>query len=342
MSCHMILLCLAMIWLIPIINANAKKKESPHMPLEERSEKLIQMSFKRPMIRLNPEKFRTFIGSKQHGQPIRNYTFVVMMTALSPGRQCSVCRSAADEFSIVANSWRYSSLFNPSLFFGFVDYDEGSEIFQQLKINSAPVFLLFSERQMKANTLLIKHADQMDIQRIGFSAETIARWIAEKTSISIRVVRPPNYTASFLLVIFFSLFSIILYVRRNNLDFLGNKTSWSVTALAIVFGMTSGQMWSHIRGPPLMHRSANGISYIHNGSGGQFIIETYIIFVINCAIAAGFIFIIHAVKQSGKIDQKKKKIMLIAGVSLIAIFFSFLMSIFRGKAHGYPYSFLFK
>ncbi|KAH9511884.1 tumor suppressor candidate 3 [Dermatophagoides farinae] len=321
MSCHMILLCLAMIWLIPIINANAKKKESPHMPLEERSEKLIQMSFKRPMIRLNPEKFRTFIGSKQHGQPIRNYTFVVMMTALSPGRQCSVCRSAADEFSIVANSWRYSSLFNPSLFFGFVDYDEGSEIFQQLKINSAPVFLLFSERQMKANTLLIKHADQMDIQRI---------------------VRPPNYTASFLLVIFFSLFSIILYVRRNNLDFLGNKTSWSVTALAIVFGMTSGQMWSHIRGPPLMHRSANGISYIHNGSGGQFIIETYIIFVINCAIAAGFIFIIHAVKQSGKIDQKKKKIMLIAGVSLIAIFFSFLMSIFRGKAHGYPYSFLFK
>ncbi|OTF80060.1 hypothetical protein BLA29_006768 [Euroglyphus maynei] len=73
-----------------------------------------------------------------------------------------------------------------------------------------------------------------------------------------------------------------------------------------------------------MHRSANGISYIHNGSGGQFIIETYIIFVIcklknelnvfmkfmktDCAIAAGFICIIHAVKQNGgKIDPKKKK-----------------------------------
>ena len=45
--------------------------------------------------------------------------------------------------------------------------------------------------------------------------------------------------------------------------------------------MTSGQMWSHIRSPPLMHRTAKGTSYIHSGSGGQFIIETYIIFILS-------------------------------------------------------------
>lgn len=84
---------------------------------------------------------------------------------------------------------------------------------------------------MKATTFSPKHADQMDIQRIGFAAETLARWIFEKSSISIRVVRPPNYSASFLLLLLFSLLSVLLYVRRNNLDFLYNRTSWALISL---------------------------------------------------------------------------------------------------------------
>lgn len=205
--------------------------QQTHMPLDERVQKLTQMSFRKPLIRFNSDKFRTFIGSKSAGQPIRNYTIVVMLTALSPGRQCSVCRSAADEFSIVANSWRYSSQFTSELFFALVDYDEGSEIFQQLKINSAPVFLLFKDRNVRINTLSLKHAEQMDIQRIGFAAETIARWIHERTKIQIRIVRPQNYTATFLLIVMLVFFSLILYVRRNNFDFLSNTTSWAIISL---------------------------------------------------------------------------------------------------------------
>jgi len=46
--------------------------------------------------------------------------------------------------------------------------------------------------------------------------------------------------------------------------------------------MISGQMWNHIRGPPLMHRNQQGIiTYIHNSSQGQFIIETYIIIILS-------------------------------------------------------------
>ncbi|UXI22282.1 hypothetical protein NH340_JMT08225 [Sarcoptes scabiei] len=345
---------LLLFWISSISISYVSAKEQTHMPLDERVQKLTQMSFRKPLIRFNSDKFRTFIGSKSAGQPIRNYTIVVMLTALSPGRQCSVCRSAADEFSIVANSWRYSSQFTSELFFALVDYDEGSEIFQQLKINSAPVFLLFKDRNVRINTLSLKHAEQMDIQRIGFAAETIARWIHERTKIQIRIVRPQNYTATFLLIIMLVFFSLILYVRRNNFDFLSNTTSWAIISLAIIFAMTSGQMWSHIRGPPLLHRSQHGISYIHNSSGGQFIIETYFIFLIYSIITIGFIFMIQSVKQqssstggnnmaNGKnSDPKRKKVMLIISIVLIAIFFSFLMSIFRSKAHGYPYSFLFK
>ena len=47
--------------------------------------------------------------------------------------------------------------------------------------------------------------------------------------------------------------------------------------------MTSGQMWNHIRGPPIMHRNpkGGGVSYIHGSSSGQFVIETYLIILLS-------------------------------------------------------------
>jgi len=192
------------------------------LSLGERVQQLIDLSLKKPIIRLNGEKFRTLIGSKS--MP-RNYSFVVMMTALSPQRQCSICRQASDEYNIVANSWRYSPQFSSKLFFGIIDYDEGSDVFQQLQLNSAPVFLYFSEKGK------VKTPEQMDIQRVGFAAETIGRWIAEKTDIQIRIIRPPNYSGTLALLILFALIGALLYMRRNNLDFLYNRTSWALASL---------------------------------------------------------------------------------------------------------------
>ena len=242
-------------------------------------------------MKLNPEKFKQFVGLKGVGQPVRNYSIIVMLTALSPGRQCSVCRQAADEFGIVANSWRYSPQFTPNLFFAYVDYDEGSDIFQQLGINSAPVFFYFPPRTVRSTVFSMKSGEQMDIQRIGFAAETLGRWIQEKTSVSIRIVRPPNYGVALIVFFFFTVVSCLLYLRRNNLEFIYNKTFWGLLSLAIVFAMTSGQMWSHIRSPPLMHRSAKGFSYIHGSSSGQFVIETYIIFVLSKFSTSSFVYL---------------------------------------------------
>ncbi|CAG2183388.1 unnamed protein product [Oppiella nova] len=163
-----------------------------------------------------------------------------MMTALSPQRQCSICRQANDEFQIVANSWRYSPQFSSKLFFGLIDYDEGSDIFQSLQLNSAPVFLYFSEKGKP------KTPEQMDIQRVGFGADTIARWIAERTDIQIRVIRPPNYSGTLALLILFALIGALLYMRRNNLDFLYNRTSWGLAALVGSGGTYHSSRFIHL------------------------------------------------------------------------------------------------
>lgn len=42
-------------------------------------------------------------------------------------------RQADEEFQVLANSWRYSSAFTNKVFFGSVDFDEGSDVFQMVR-----------------------------------------------------------------------------------------------------------------------------------------------------------------------------------------------------------------
>ncbi|PKK31150.1 tumor suppressor candidate 3 [Columba livia] len=216
----------------------------PRNLLAEKVEQLMEWSSRRSVIRMNGDKFRRFVKA-----PPRNYSVIVMFTALQPQRQCSVCRQANEEYQVLANSWRYSSAFSNKLFFTIVDYDEGADVFQQLNMNSAPTFMHFPPKGKP------KRADTFDLQRIGFAAEQLAKWIADRTDVHIRVFRPPNYSGTIALALLVSLVGGLLYLRRNNLEFIYNKTGWAMAALCVVFAMTSGQMWNHIRGPPYAHKN---------------------------------------------------------------------------------------
>ena len=43
-------------------------------------------------------------------------------------------RQAFDEYEIVAQSYRYSNAFSNKAFFGMVDFDDGSDVFQSVCI----------------------------------------------------------------------------------------------------------------------------------------------------------------------------------------------------------------
>jgi len=298
--------------------------------MAERVQQLSEMSAKRAVLRFNANKFRDYVKMTP-----RNYSIIVMFTAMAPHRQCMVCKHASDEYTIVANSFRYSQSYSNKLFFAIVDFDEGSEVFQMMRLNTAPVFIHFPPKGKP------KHTDTMDIQRVGFSAESIAKWIGERTDVQIRVFRPPNYSGTLALIFLFSFLAGLLYLRRNNLEFLYNKNIWAVGALFFCFMMVSGQMWNHIRGPPFFHKGQNGqISYILGSSQGQLVIETYIVMILNSAIVLGMILLTEAASKKG--DPKKKKIYAIVGLVLVSVFFSLILSVFRSKTQGYPYSLLFK
>lgn len=309
-------------------DASAKKKEGSTLTLADRVQQMTDFSNKRPIIRMNVQKFNDLVK----GTP-RNYSVIVMFTALSAQRGCQICGAAHDEFSIVANSFRFNSqVYSNKLFFALVDFDEAGSIFQAMKLYTAPVFVHFPAKGKSSAQ------DKMDIQRFGVEAEAISRWVAERTDVQIRIFRPPNYSGTMALVIVGVLVGGLLYLKRNNLEFLYNRTAWGITSMFIVFCMTSGQMWNQIRSPPVVQRTQNGISYIHRSSQGQLVIETYIVFLLSAAITIGMILIIEAGK--GKGDIRKRRVMLVVGLGMFALMFGMLLSIFKSKAGGYPYSFI--
>ena len=166
---------------ISVSSQATKKKEAN--TLNEKVQQLMDSTGKRPLLRLNGSKFRDYVShdkvlsvlnfnatlSLQVKNSPRNYSMVVMFTALSAQRQCAICKQASDEYQLVANSYRYSQRYSSRLFFAMVDFDDGPDVFQMMKLNSAPVFMHFPAKGKP------KKMDTMDIQRIGFGAEAIAK-----------------------------------------------------------------------------------------------------------------------------------------------------------------------
>ena len=71
----------------------------------------------------------------------------------------------------------------------------------QLRLNSAPVFMHFPPKGKP------KKVDTLDIQRVGFAAENIARWVAERTDIQVKgrlccIVLLVHYCIAYLHAIF--------------------------------------------------------------------------------------------------------------------------------------------
>jgi len=68
--------------------------------LDEKVQQLMDWSFKRSVIRLDGNKFRAYVKA-----PPRNYSVVVMLTALQPQRQCMICRCTKLVLSVFFCNW---------------------------------------------------------------------------------------------------------------------------------------------------------------------------------------------------------------------------------------------
>lgn len=300
--------------------------------LNEKVEMLNKMKRERPLFKMSPDDFKTYVQQKP-----RNYSVVVMLTALSPQRGCAACQQANDEYKILANSHRFASPQQQqgaaNLYFAAVDYDGGHEIFEYLGIQSAPTFIHFPSKGKR------KKADKYDVQRFGFNAEQLSKWVEDRSGVRVHVRRPVDHTGTVMFSLVLFMMAMTLYMKRNDLGFLASSSFWGYICIFVILCMLSGQMWNHIRGPPLFHhnKQTGQVQYIHGQAQSQLISETYIVFLLYAAISFGFILVVKAF-ESSKEEESRRAFMVKVGLGLVGFCFYQIMGIFGQKYRGYPYA----
>ncbi|KAM9688673.1 dolichyl-diphosphooligosaccharide--protein glycosyltransferase subunit MAGT1-like [Trichechus inunguis] len=296
--------------------------------LAEKVSQLMDWTKKNRVIRMSDTTFYHFVL-----EPPRNYSMIVMFTALHELRQCIMCKRAAEEFQILANSWQQSSTFTNKIFFAMVDYDQSPEVFRMIQVVSVPNVLHFSVKRKFTSD------DIYHLEGRGITAEQMAKWVAERTNVSIRIRQPTNVGVLFMFGTILVLSGGLVCLLKKKREFISNKTLWAVLGLSFVTVMTSGQMWTHIKGAPYaqMNPHTGHIHYIHRMNYSQFVAETCIVALFNMCISLGMVLLD---KATSRMNTVKRKMMCMTGICLVVIFFSWLLSLFRFKQRGYPYRFL--
>ena len=178
-----------------IVSARFTSPENSINKLESKVSQLWDWTSQRTIIHFtNFDNFNLYFRTRP-----RNYSMIVMMTALRGERKCHICSEAKREFQIVADSYRFSfghreSNHKKLLFFSLVDFDEGgSPIFESLHLKTAPMFIHYPPGGKP------KTVDKLDISRQGFHAEALAIWISEITNIHVSVQNYHNFNISLLI-----------------------------------------------------------------------------------------------------------------------------------------------
>ncbi len=145
------------------------------------------------------------------------------------------------QVELVAVSW--AKEFEPNtLVIAYMDFVDGQEIFQEMKLSSVPHVLHYPP----ASTTPVPY----DISRNGLQAKSVIDYLNSNTGANFKLYVPVNYQAIATMMTTVVAFLGLSFVFKNQvLLILGHKKLWTVAILGLVVTMNSGFMWNVIRTP---------------------------------------------------------------------------------------------
>ncbi|GJJ77435.1 oligosaccharyltransferase complex subunit gamma [Entomortierella parvispora] len=271
----------------------------------------------------------------------RNYSIVVLFTAISPEFQCVPCKNFDPEYKLVASGW--SKMKDKSqLLFGSLDFKVGQAVFQKFGMTNAPSALYFPASSAESAPAGTPPPHQRyDFGKSGFQAESFAGWLSARSGVPLAVKRPFDFVGfalKLLGVLGFGAIGHFMYNRAGKI--LRNKYIWAAMSLFTIFVMISGHMWNQIRNPPYTMPGRDGRpGFIAQGFQNQFGMETQIIAMIYAVLCCSVISLISSVPRIE--DPSKQRFAVWVWIAIFGIMFSMLMQFFRLKNPGYPFRLLF-
>ncbi|KAI1317804.1 oligosaccharyl transferase subunit ost3/OST6 [Mortierella claussenii] len=267
----------------------------------------------------------------------RNYSLVLLFTAMSSQVQCVACKNFDPEFRLVASSW-LGLADKSKLFFGVVDFSTDQSIFQHFDIKSAPTILFFPNADPALSDVEV---DRYDYMKRGLQAESFAHWVRARSGAPLVIRRPFDFMSFALNLIGVLVTGVVghaLHSRAGRV--FRSKYLWAASSLFIIFIMISGHMWNQIRKPSYSISGRDGQQgFIATGMQNQFGLETQIVAVLYAVLSGSVVSLISSVPRVEDPAKQRATVWLWMGV--IGISFNVLLHIFRLKAPHYPYRLYF-
>ncbi|KAJ6443452.1 oligosaccharyl transferase subunit [Purpureocillium lavendulum] len=265
---------------------------------EQRFSEFRQLARLSSTIQLNDVSYKSLTAAP------RDYSVAVLLTALDARFGCQLCREFQPEWDLVGRSWTKGDKKGEArMIFGTLDFSEGRDIFLQV------------------HSWLVRHLPgrpHPDIKRpINY-----IRWASGIT-------------------LLLGVGTLIATAGPYLLPIIQNRNLWAAGTMIAILLFTSGHMFNHIRHVPYVAGDGRGgITYFAGGFQSQLGLETQIVAAM-CIEPDGLLSFSTIALGSRIPRMTEPKKQLVAAISWISVMFflnSFLLSVFRIKNSGYPFS----
>ncbi|KAL8349872.1 hypothetical protein RB601_001546 [Gaeumannomyces tritici] len=300
----------------------------------------------------------------------RDYSAAVLLTAMDARYGCQLCREFQPEWELLARSWfKGDKKAESRLIYATLDFSDGRDTFMSLGLQTAPV-LLFFPATTGPHAAPSGEPIRYDFNTGPQTAEQVHGWMSrhlpDRPHPQVR--RPINWmrwVTSTIIVLGTSTAAVLAWPYV--VPIITNRNVWAGLTMIAILVFISGHMFNHIRHVPYVSGDGRGgISYFASGFQNQFGLETQIVaamcsyFLSAPPLDSGgplaiftreradlvtapdgvlsFAAISLAVKVPRIADVKLQQVAVVVWGGVLVVMYSFLLSVFRMKNQGYPFS----
>jgi oligosaccharyltransferase complex subunit gamma len=229
----------------------------------------------------------------------------------------------------VAKAWsKVARSERDSHFFATLDFENSHEIFKMMGVHSAPVVLNFPPAAGPRKSAKADFPITHDFSA-GFDPQPLAEQLSAFTPVPIPFRAPIDW-AKWGTVVFFILSGALSI--RFLAPVLRNRWTWAAITVLTSLVMTSGYMFTRIRGMPTT--AADG-QWIAQGFQTQYGQETTVVATLYGLLSAAFLMLTLVAPLQTSPTRQRIQVYLWSGI--VFVLFSILVSFFRVKNRGYPF-----
>ncbi|KAH8887771.1 hypothetical protein GQ53DRAFT_749464 [Thozetella sp. PMI_491] len=303
-------------------------------PTGDRFQEFHTKSLSSTPVKLDDSSYKSLTASP------RNYSVAVLLTALESRYGCVLCNEFQPEWDLLSRSWIKGDKTGDSrLVFGTLDFADGRDIFMSLNLQTAPVLLFFNPTT-GPHAVSSPEPIRYDFTNGPQTAEQVHSWFTRHLPGRPHppVKRPIDWLKWFTSLTILSGGATAIFVAWPYvLPIIQNRNIWAAGSLIAILLFISGHMFNHIRKVPYVAGDGRGgVSYFAGGFQNQYGMETQLIAAIYGFLS--FAIISLAVKVPRIAEPKTQGILVLVWAGALFFMYSFLLSIFRVKNGGYPFS----